>query len=68
MFGIGIAELLFILVIAFVVLGPEQLYELSRAAGRIARKLKSLTTEINSAVAREINISDFAPNRKGDDE
>jgi len=53
MFGIGVTELLVILVIALVVLGPDKLPEVARFLGRgmaeFRRATSDITTELRSA-------------------
>jgi sec-independent protein translocase protein TatA len=55
MFGIGVPELLVILVVALVVLGPKRLPEVARALGRglaeFRRATSDLTDELRSAQA-----------------
>ena len=46
MFNIGMTELLLILLIAFVVVGPQDLPKVARALGRFVRYLRNLVKEI----------------------
>ncbi|NOS36261.1 MAG: twin-arginine translocase TatA/TatE family subunit, partial [Deltaproteobacteria bacterium] len=43
MFGIGFTEIVVILVIALIVLGPEKLPELAKALGRAMREFRTAT-------------------------
>lgn len=54
MFGIGFSELLLILLIAFLVLGPEKVIHLSRSLGRMAGELKKKTGELEEQVLSEL--------------
>ncbi|MFI5303252.1 MAG: twin-arginine translocase TatA/TatE family subunit [Nitrospiria bacterium] len=58
MFGIGISELLLILLIAFLVLGPEKVLALSRTIGRITADLKRKKGDVEKMVLSELNKSD----------
>src|ERR1700675_330571 len=53
MFGIGVPELLVILVVALIVLGPQRLPEVARALGKAMAELRratsGLTDELNNA-------------------
>ena len=40
MFGVGMQELIFVLLIALIVLGPKKLPEIARAVGRGVRELR----------------------------
>ncbi len=59
MFGIGTQELIVILIIALIVVGPRKLPEIGRALGRGLREIKKATDEIKNQVSIEIeNIDD----------
>ena len=51
MFGIGIPELLLILVIALVCFGPKKLPEIGQACGKGLREFKDAVTGVKSASA-----------------
>ena len=53
MFGIGMPELLLILAIALIVIGPKKLPDLAKSLGRTMREFKKATDEIK----KEINDS-----------
>ena len=46
MFNIGFAELLLILLIAFVVVGPKDLPKIARALGRFVRYMRNMIEEV----------------------
>ena len=46
MFGIGVPELILILIIGLVVFGPGKLPEVGKALGRSLREFKKATSEI----------------------
>lgn len=52
-FGIGTLELLVILVVAFVALGPGKTVEVARTIGKITREARRTFTEIMDAVSLE---------------
>lgn len=53
MFGIGIAELIVIMIIAFVVVGPEKLPQIARALGKGIFELKRATEDIREEIETE---------------
>ena len=55
MFNIGGAELIVILLIAFVVVGPKDLPKIARALGRFVRYIKAMIEEVK----RETGIDEL---------
>ena len=56
MFNIGGAELIVILLIAFVVVGPKDLPKIARALGRFVRYIRAMIEEVK----RETGIDEIA--------
>jgi sec-independent protein translocase protein TatB len=54
MFGIGMSEMLVILVIGLVVLGPKQLPEVARTLGKMFAQFKRTTNDLKEQVDREV--------------
>ena len=52
--GIGGWEILLILVIALVVLGPGRIVEFGRTLGKIVRTLKKATFDLTTVVSKEL--------------
>jgi Tat protein translocase TatB subunit len=53
MFGVGIAELIVIMIIAFVVVGPEKLPQIARALGKGIFELKRATEGIREEIEQQ---------------
>lgn len=51
MFNITGGEMMIILVVALVILGPDRLPELARSAGRMINKVKTMTEGLSSTVS-----------------
>jgi len=60
MFGIGMQELVLILAIALIVLGPKKLPEIARALGRGMAEFRRATTELKTKVDLENDVKGTA--------
>jgi sec-independent protein translocase protein TatB len=58
MFNIGAGEMVFILVAALLILGPQRLPELARAIGKFMREFRRQTDEVRNVVEREFYTMD----------
>lgn len=55
LFGIGLPEILFILLMAFVIFGPKRILDISRSAGRAMRNISKTASDYTSNIEKEIN-------------
>ena len=58
LFGIGSNELLVILVLAAIVLGPERLARSAREIGKFVRNVKAYFTSLSGELKAELDILD----------
>jgi sec-independent protein translocase protein TatB len=65
MFNIGPSELLMILVLALVVVGPQRLPELSRQIGRGLREFRKVQDEVKDMVKFDLSEDTPTPRRSG---
>ncbi len=54
-FGIGLLELIIVLIIALIVVGPQRLPQMALKLGQIMRKLRMVTTEMARSITEEVN-------------
>lgn len=62
--GIGLAEAAVILLVAFLVLGPNRSITMARTAGKVIGELRRTFTEMASAVSQEQEEGSTALRRK----
>ncbi|MCH8028866.1 MAG: twin-arginine translocase subunit TatB [Candidatus Dadabacteria bacterium] len=58
MFGIGTSEVLIILLIALLVLGPKEIPKVARTLGRTIRNIQRATDEIKHTITAEIDYDE----------
>lgn len=59
MFGIGMPEMLLILAIALIVIGPKKLPDLAKSLGRALSEFKRATAEIKETMELDKDIGDI---------
>ncbi|HIC88270.1 MAG TPA: twin-arginine translocase subunit TatB, partial [Anaerolineae bacterium] len=57
-FGVGPVELILVVILALIFLGPERLPELARQAGKLARELRLMTQSLTREFEEEIGPLD----------
>ena len=64
MFGIGMTELLVILVVALIVFGPTKLPELARSLGRAMAEFRRASTDLRQTLREAVDEPHLAPPRE----
>ena len=62
MFGIGMPEMLLILAIALIVIGPKKLPDLAKSLGRALREFKKATSELKDSLEIDNELQDVKKN------
>ena len=55
--GIGIWEVLLIIVVVLIVLGPQKVPEIARKLGQIVRTIRRASTDLSTAITRELDVT-----------
>ena len=58
MFGIGMPEMLLIIAIALIVIGPKKLPDLAKSLGRAMREFKKATNEFKETMQIDSELAD----------
>ena len=58
MFGIGMPELILILAIALIIIGPKKLPDLAKSLGRAMREFKKATNELKESIEIDSEMTD----------
>lgn len=64
MFGIGMPELIIILAVALIVIGPKKLPDLAKSLGRALGEFKKATNELKDSIYSESEIKDIKKSLK----
>lgn len=64
MFGIGMPEMLVILVVALIVIGPKKLPDLAKSLGKAMREFKNATSEIKESLNLDEDINEIKKSLK----
>jgi len=55
---VGTGEILMILLVAILVIGPNKIVKFSRSLGQMLRNIRRMTTDFSSTVTREIDLEE----------
>ena len=59
MFDVGFSELIVIAIVALVVIGPERLPKVARAAGHLLGRLQRYVNDVKSDISREMQLDEL---------
>ncbi len=64
-FGIGIGEILLVLVFSLIIWGPGRMVEIARTLGKLVHTLRKATSDLTATVTKEMNgEKDNSPRRQ----
>jgi sec-independent protein translocase protein TatB len=56
--GVGTAEVLMILLVALLVIGPNKVVEFARTMGKIVRTIKKASFDMTSSLTKELELEE----------
>ncbi|MEE8327089.1 MAG: twin-arginine translocase TatA/TatE family subunit [candidate division NC10 bacterium] len=56
--SVGASEILMVVLVALLVVGPNKVVEMARTLGKVMRSVRKASSELTSAVTREMEIED----------
>ena len=56
--GVGTAEVLMILLVALLVIGPNKVVEFGRTMGKIVRTVKKASFDVTSSLTKELELEE----------
>ena len=65
LFGIGSSELIVLLLLAGVLLGPRRLARLAHDVGKLLRQIQAMTRDLTKQLNREIDLLEAAEGKSG---
>lgn len=60
-FGIGAAELILVLIVALIVMGPGKLVQISRELGKLVHTFRKASSDLSTQISRELEIEEKEP-------
>ncbi len=54
-FGIGIGEILLVLVFSLIIWGPGRMVEIARTLGKLVHTLRKVTSDLTATVTKEVD-------------
>ena len=59
MFGLGVPEILLIMIVALIVFGPRKLPEIGRSLGKAMGEFRKATDDLKNTIEREVRVEEL---------